>query len=187
MAPRKSYNDLSKAMTCLLRHAGKKRGLYFTAGGFVRLWDLLPCLRCHTVSEDVEQDVVEIVNVMFNKDGSPRFEQTIGPDQHIWVRATRKHTIRAINPELPAEITEQDVEEGRRHRKKNQEEQQWAATGSSQLPPIVGRVKADFKGSEFVDQEYPHERYLDLQRGEFVIVSRFPAVFFQPAEGAETQ
>lgn len=82
----------NQAMTCLLRHAGQKRGLYFTAGwesdrltkglrctllpflildvmhpnhskyklclskwrrggGFVRLWDALPCLRCHTVSE----------------------------------------------------------------------------------------------------------------------------------------
>ena len=26
------YDSLSQAMTCLLRHAGQKRGLYFTAG-----------------------------------------------------------------------------------------------------------------------------------------------------------
>eukprot|EP00438_Fugacium_kawagutii_P017080 Skav213875 [mRNA] locus=scaffold2374:89155:90118:+ [translate_table: standard] len=48
-----SFNELSKAMTCLLRHAGQKKGLYFTLGGFVRLWDVFPCLRCHRVSDSL--------------------------------------------------------------------------------------------------------------------------------------
>lgn len=230
---RGSYNELSKAMSCLLRHAGQKRGLYFTAGGFVRLWDVVPCLRCHRVSDNVEQDVETVVNTMVHGDGTARFEMTVGPDQHAWIRATRKHTIRGVNVNLPAEILEQDVEraaEYRRRMKESEEAQssRWQSAGASyggttngygrtcsqthSSNPVttkVGRAKSDFKGSDFWDRENPEKRYLDLLRGEIVIIRSgggfdghdkgwyygttltgeeglFPELFFKPAcEGAD--
>eukprot|EP00434_Breviolum_minutum_P005076 symbB.v1.2.004476.t1/scaffold249.1/size274694/35 len=74
-------------------------------------------MTCHTVSENVEQDVETVVNNMVYDDGTARFELTVGPDEHFWIRTLRKHSIRGIDADLPAEISDQDVQRAAEHRR----------------------------------------------------------------------
>lgn len=34
-------------------------------------------------------DVNHVVETMLHADRTPRFEQTVGPDQHVWIRTLR--------------------------------------------------------------------------------------------------
>ena len=66
-------------------------------------------------------DVNHVVEVMLHEDGTARFEQTVGPDQHVWIRTLRKHTLR-VDATRQAVITEEDVEKSASYRKVKEEE-----------------------------------------------------------------
>ncbi|CAJ1426740.1 unnamed protein product [Effrenium voratum] len=176
------YNGVSKAMSCLLRHAGRRRGLYFSEGGFVRLMDLAPCLKPHCRSTDFEQvreDVDFIINTMFNRDNLPRFESTVGPDDEVWIRAMTKHTISNIDTHS-VEISEKDAHQAQ-HRncqdgssRPNEKAHSACPSNSAGRSSAdqVGRAVSDFRGSDFKDPAQPGWKHLDLLRGEFVLMRR---------------
>ncbi|CAE7024912.1 unnamed protein product [Symbiodinium natans] len=204
-------DKLSKALNSVLRHTGRRDGLYFTRGGFARLQDILDLklLRMNVA----EKEIYAVTSASIDYNGHPRFEIHPGPDQQDWIRSKSRHTIPGICASLPAEISRKDVEEakacrkrlaGRDYREQEVVDTHEKAKPASGLSSTVGRASCDFNGRGFAGEStgeaWGSQPYLTLQRGEYVICVRrgqdgwswardllgdegwFPNAFFEPLQ-----